>query len=401
MKLSRLKGQSPQQMAELLGAHLHRRDALERFAALPWPDKRSEAYRYADAERVWEHDRAWHRPVSETPRTTRTLVITDGVVTEVPAGVTVRTVDTVEIDPEHHDPIYYLSHALSPQVIEVEIAADTPLRIEHRIHTSGVLVAYRIALSIAPNTHVSLWERVVDMSSSQGDEADALLLYGYDARIARDASLTWVGERTSSCDGATVIGWHAMHVAPQGTVWFGQYDFGSGQGLHQLRVVLEERAGADLHHLLYATADARLGTVSTIVHRGAHSRSSQIAKNILGDTARGIFDALIRVEPTARYTVAHQNNKAILLNDGAYMAAKPQLQIDIDELEASHGSTTGQLDARALFYLRSRGIDEHTARKMLILAFANEVIDTIADDKIREEIHASFERAYRQNVLHA
>jgi Fe-S cluster assembly protein SufD len=394
MKLSQLRGQSPTQIAQSLGTHLHNPEALERFAALPWPDKRSEAYRYADLDRVWERDLEWVRTQSAPPRTTRALVVTDGIVTEVPENVTVQTIDPVTVDPEHHDPLYYLSHALSPRVIEVTIASDVHLRIEHHIHAHGALAAYRIVLRVAEKTQASLSERLVDMSLGQPDRDGTVLLYGYDVHIARDASLTWVGERTSTCEGAVVIASHAFKVASQGRLWFGQYDFGSGQGVHQLRFVLDAYARVDLAHLLYATANARIGTVSTVVHRGAHSHSTQVAKNILGDTARGIFDALIRVEPSARYTVAHQNNRAILLDDGAYMAAKPQLEIDIDELEASHGSTTGQLDAQQLFYLRSRGIDEQTARKILILAFANEVIDTIADANTREQIHARFEQAY-------
>ena len=76
------------------------------------------------------------------------------------------------------------------------------------------------------------------------------------------------------------------------------------------------------------------------------------------------------------------------------MASKPQLEIYIDDLEASHGSTTGQLDPQALFYLRSRGIGEEEAKKMLILAFANTLIDRIEDKVLREWIHYNFEAVY-------
>jgi len=76
------------------------------------------------------------------------------------------------------------------------------------------------------------------------------------------------------------------------------------------------------------------------------------------------------------------------------MASKPQLEIYIDDLEASHGSTTGQLDEAQIFYLRSRGIAKEEARKMLILAFANELIDALEEDGLRERLHASFEQAY-------
>ena len=93
------------------------------------------------------------------------------------------------------------------------------------------------------------------------------------------------------------------------------------------------------------------GTVSQIVHVGEHSTSKQEAKNILDGEARGIFDALIRVEHSAKFTKAEQNSKAILLHEKAYMASKPQLEIYIDELEASHGATTGQLDKKTTLLL--------------------------------------------------
>jgi len=100
------------------------------------------------------------------------------------------------------------------------------------------------------------------------------------------------------------------------------------------------------------------------------------------------------VEHAAKWTKAHQNSKAILLDERAYMAAKPQLEIYIDELEASHGSTTGQLDEKQLFYLRSRGIDKIEARKMLVIAFANTLIEQVKDLRHQDIIKETFDKAF-------
>ena len=175
---------------------------------------------------------------------------------------------------------------------------------------------------------------------------------------------------------------------------FKSFDMGSSSALQLLKVNLNEHANFDAGHLLYLNSDAKRGTVSKIVHAKAHSRSTQEAKSILEDRSRGIFDALIRVEHEGKYTKANQNSKAILLNDGAYMASKPQLEIYIDELEASHGSTTGELDEKQLFYLRSRGISEVEARKMLVLAFANTLVERIKDVREQERIRSEFEEAF-------
>jgi Fe-S cluster assembly protein SufD len=80
------------------------------------------------------------------------------------------------------------------------------------------------------------------------------------------------------------------------------------------------------------------------------------------------------------------------------MASKPQLEIYIDDLEASHGSTTGQLDKDAMFYLQSRGINKQDAKKMLILAFANELIEQIEDENLKNMVQNSFEIAYYDKI---
>ena len=161
-----------------------------------------------------------------------------------------------------------------------------------------------------------------------------------------------------------------------------------------LQAKLEANSEIVADHLLYVKGKGKRGTVSQIVHAGKNAKSDQKAKNILQDKARGIFDALIKIDPEGAGTKAHQNSKAVLLNDGAYMASKPQLEIYIDDVEASHGSTIGELDEDQLFYIRSRGITLEEARKMLILAFANEIIDDIEDESVRESVHLSFERVY-------
>lgn len=393
MRIEELRGLTPEQISRMPGIAAGRQEMLARFVALPFPDKKSEAYRYVDLDNWWQKELPLIDAEPTKPRAGKSLVITDGIVTEAPGEIEIRYTDEIRADMEHHDPLYYLSHALSSRMIEIVLPRNGQLNIEHHLHMPNALMAYRIVLVTQPNTQMHITERFVDMAAE-----GSLLLYGYDAQVAQDAQLTMIKDQTIPAGRYAAVASHAFEVMPDAALVFKSFDFGSGIGVQQMRIVLEEGAHIDAAHLLYGSEASRRGTVSQIVHRGMRSTSRQSAKNILRDTARGIFDAIIRVEPTARYTKAHQNNKAILLNDGAYMASKPQLEIYIDELEASHGSTTGQLDERQLFYLRSRGISEEEARKMLILAFANEIIDTITHTDIREQIHVSFENAYYGHV---
>ncbi len=194
--------------------------------------------------------------------------------------------------------------------------------------------------------------------------------------------------------GYSIVASHRVNVAKHANAIFKSFDLGGGQALQLLKVDLDTYAHVDAAHLLYLNENSKRGTVSQIVHRGEHSTSKQIAKNILDGNARGIFDALIRVEHSAKFTKAEQNSKSILLHDKAYMASKPQLEIYIDELEASHGATTGQLDKKQLFYLQSRGISYVEARKILVIAFANTLIETVKDTRQQERIQTSFEEVF-------
>jgi len=212
--------------------------------------------------------------------------------------------------------------------------------------------------------------------------------------VSADSSLRVVKMQSMQNSGYSMIASHKINVARNAHAVYKSFDLGGDHALQLIKVDLDERAEVDAGHLLYLNSEAKRGTVSQIVHRGEHSTSKQEAKNILDGDSRGIFDALIRVEESGKFTKAHQNSKAILLHEKAYMAAKPQLEIYIDELEASHGATTGQLDEKQLFYLQSRGISYVEARKILVIAFANTLIETVKDSRHQEQIKNAFEKIF-------
>ena len=390
MKLATLRDRTPELIAGEWGLKSESIPALEAFVALPFPDKKSETYRYADTQKIFDSELTRIVPQQgEITSDPRRVVIVDGVVISAPKGVTVAFEEADAGTKGHFDSLYYLSHALSAPTIVLRPIEGATLEIHHRYTQPDALMAYRIRIETKANTSVQVYESFFDAQAT-----GSVILYGIDAHVARDATLSWIKNQTLGSTHSRVFASHHAEVEENGAFDISTYDFGSGQGLATLEVVLEAYAASTLHHLVYATDHARRGTVSRVIHRGHHSRSDQVAKNILRHEARGIFDALINVEHSAPKTIAHQNNQAVLLDEGAYMVSKPQLEIYIDDLEASHGSTTGQLDPKALFYLRSRGIGEEEAKKMLILAFANTLIDRIEDRVLREWIHQSFEAVY-------
>jgi Fe-S cluster assembly protein SufD len=94
------------------------------------------------------------------------------------------------------------------------------------------------------------------------------------------------------------------------------------------------------------------------------------------------------VHPQAQKTDAKQTNRCILLSDDAQINTNPQLEIYADDVKCTHGAAVGQIDEDAVFYLRSRGIDKASARQILVFAFANEVLENLRIERVREHLTA-------------
>ncbi len=123
-----------------------------------------------------------------------------------------------------------------------------------------------------------------------------------------------------------------------------------------------------------------------INHLEPHTRSQEYYRGVLDGHSRGVFNGRIIVHKNAQKTDAHQSNANLLLSDNAEADTKPELEIYADDVKCSHGATVGQLDEAVLFYLRSRAIDEDTARSLLTYAFAGDVINRIKLTPIRERL---------------
>jgi Fe-S cluster assembly protein SufD len=112
----------------------------------------------------------------------------------------------------------------------------------------------------------------------------------------------------------------------------------------------------------------------TIEHAAAHTTSDMLFKGIAENKSRAVFVGRLHVHPHAQKITAHQANHNLLLTPNAEVSSKPELEIYADDVKCKHGATTGQLDQDTLFYLRSRGIAEEEAKRMLIEGFADEVL---------------------------
>lgn len=136
--------------------------------------------------------------------------------------------------------------------------------------------------------------------------------------------------------------------------------------------------------LLHGSQQNHLTT--RVLHTVGGGYSSQLIKFVLDDTSKASFRGELKILPDAQQVEAYQTNRNILLSHQAEMITEPQLEIYADDVKASHGATTGQLDESALFYMQQRCVDRNTAYRLLLCAFFDEVLRTLPDEQLQEDI---------------
>lgn len=157
-------------------------------------------------------------------------------------------------------------------------------------------------------------------------------------------------------------------------------------------VVLAGENGEAHLNGLFASAGTQLVDNHTLMdHQVPNCESNELYKGIVNDKSTGVFNGKIFVRKDAQKTNAYQSSKNILLSDDATINTKPQLEIYANDVKCSHGTSTGKIDANALFYLNARGLGRETAKKMLLASFAQEVIDKIETESLKEKVNQHFE----------
>ncbi len=126
---------------------------------------------------------------------------------------------------------------------------------------------------------------------------------------------------------------------------------------------------------------------TVVDHLAPYCNSSELYKGILSGKSTGVFNGKVFVRPNAQKINAFQSNANVLLSEDASVNSKPELEIYANDVKCSHGSTTGQLDTEALFYLRSRGLSEKSSKSLMMQAFIAEVIEKVETVEVRDLIH--------------
>ena len=207
-----------------------------------------------------------------------------------------------------------------------------------------------------------------------------------EAAVGENASVQLCRVQQESLEGFHV---HtaSVDVARDGTFSSMAFDLGGAIIRNNLNVNMAgQGAGCTLNGLYLASGSQHVDNQVLVDHQVSHTTTRQLYKGVLDGRSRAVFHGGITVRPDAQKVDAQQQDRNLLLSDRAEADAKPAFWIYADDVRCSHGATCGKLSEDAMFYLRSRGLDEREARTVLTQAFANEVVGSIPGEKLRDGV---------------
>lgn len=267
--------------------------------------------------------------------------------------------------------------------------AEKPL---HIIHITDVATdtAMQVRLLVVVEEGASM-QIVETFASAAGTQGTSLRIAADEAIVGDRASLTWVKVQDEAA-AANHIGRTEVRQGNDSNVQMHTYTFGGQLVRNELFMHLDGRhCEAHLRGVCMLSDRQVCDNYTQVHHRQPDGHSNELYKGILDGHSRGVFNGLIHVYRDAQKTNAFQSNRNLLLTDTASMKTRPQLEIYADDVKCSHGAATGQLDEDALFYLQARGIAPADAKRLLVQAFVEEVVEPLTLEPVRAWIEARME----------
>jgi Fe-S cluster assembly protein SufD len=393
-----------------------RSSALERFLADGFPDTGQEDWRFTNVAPIART--AFRSEPGPAPRR-----VSAEEIAALTFGATAAN-RVVFVDGRHAPELSSLERAAGLEVRSLrEVMAREPGRLEALVaretSVAGPFAALNTALfddgalvEVAPGAVVTTPLQIVFYSS--GEAGEPVASYPRTVVVAGRASQLTLVESYGGPDGARYLTNAVTEVAAEDGSVLDHYKVQreSTSAYHVGQMTVRQARGASFssHSLALGAALARsdvdqafrgeggecvlnglfvaggtqhLDTHTRIDHAQPHCTSRELYKGVLDGRARGVFVGRVLVRPGASKTDAHQTNKNLLLSREALVDSLPKLEILTDDVKCKHGSTTGQLDPVALFYLRSRGISEASARSLLVYAFASDILGRVKVKSLR------------------
>lgn len=410
----RILSGSEAKLVSLAGNASARKNALDEFRRMGVPTKRHEDYKYINPEGLFRLGEFMAkanvvRPVTSHDVEEMTIapgaakvVIVNGIfipelskLDRLPAGVTVKSIaDAVVSDAiakKYHstiandssDAFIAWNTAMNESGVFIHIAkgatCDIPVHVVH-IASNEAASTFHPRNLIVAESDSSL--NVIESFDSIGP-VKTLTNVVTEVMVHKGAKLNHYRIQTEG-DAA-----HQMNttcvVAESGSNYCTYtFSFGGAWVRNNLNISFTQEHTESHLYGLYVTNGNRVVDNHTVVdHAVPNCMSNELYKGVVDGKSTAVFNGKIFVRRDAQKTNAYQTNRNILLSDDATVNTKPQLEIYADDVKCSHGTSTGRLDEDAMFYLRARGVGEASARKMLVRAFAEEVVNNVPDEAIK------------------
>jgi Fe-S cluster assembly protein SufD len=266
---------------------------------------------------------------------------------------------------------------------------------------SGQRLEEPVRLTIAGDGDVALnWRALIVLE--EGAEAEVWERYASEGKglfngvveliVGQASTLRYVCQQDLD-ERSWVFATQRAEVERDATLEWVALGFGSARGKVRMETKLAGRgssakvtgayAGSGSQHLDYDT---------TQEHAGEDTNSDLAFRGVLGDRATAVWRGMIRVDPGAQRTDAFQESRNLLLSDKAHADAIPGLEIEADDVRCTHAAAVAQVDAEQLFYLRSRGVSEAEAKRLVVEGFLQELVERTAEGPIRVSLAAELER---------
>ncbi|MHA8086712.1 Fe-S cluster assembly protein SufD [Aquirufa sp. Wall-65K1] len=295
--------------------------------------------------------------------------------------------------------LFDLNVALNPQHMVLWIKKDTEV-------TKAILHQYQVAASENASAVQARWliyleegakATFIEQQSSTGS-GDILSNFVQEIFVEKGAQFTYLKEQDFQT-GVSHVDHTFIYQAEGSQVDTFTFSLNASLIRNNLHFYIEGPQVVSNLNGLYVPGENQLMDSHTVVdHRMPHSESNELYKGVLMGNATGVFNGKIFVRQDAQKTNAFQSCRNVLASTRATMNTKPQLEIWADDVKCSHGTTTGQLNEEALFYMRSRGISLPAARTLLLLAFVQEVINKVEHPEMRELLTEKIVSKIQQSV---
>lgn len=246
---------------------------------------------------------------------------------------------------------------------------------------SQVLLQPRNLIIVGENSHVQIIERHQNLSKNNTFTNTVTEIFVHKRAIVDYYKIQNDTENSSLID-STFVSQKQQSVASVST-----FSFGGKLTRNNLEFYHEgEYITTNLNGISILNGKQHVDNHTLVNHKFPNCESHELYKGIYADKSTGVFNGKVIVQQEAQKTNAFQQNNNILIDDGAAINAKPQLEIFADDVKCSHGCTIGQLDENALFYMQSRGIPQKEAKALLLFAFGNDVVSKIKIPQLKTRI---------------